>query len=170
MTTIIPIRVVFRLAVLVALLGAAAVAHAQTGPCPTANVFVANPTRGCFNPDMADHTTADPVTGLPMVDHYELQFFAEATDASNPNAQPIQTASLGKPTPNSATPQAIWFGAGTSTPLPAYPVGQRLKAVVVAVGPGGSSPRGVAATSNPFGRSAPATAPDAPSGTRLTPE
>jgi hypothetical protein len=141
---------------------------AQTGPCPTfpQTQFSANPTKGCFNPS-PDHAVTDPVTGAQKVTRYDLLFFDEAVDATNPQVQPIQTSPLGKPAPAGG---AIWFGAGTSVPLPAYPVGRRLKSVVVAVGPGGSSPREVAATSNPFGQSNPVTAPAAPSGHRLTPE
>jgi hypothetical protein len=147
-------------------------ASAQTGPCPTfaQTQFQANPTRGCFNAS-SDHSVTDPVTGAAKVTRYDLQFFDELVDATNPATTPIQTSPLGKPNPVAGTtPPAIWFGAGTSVPLPAYPVGRRLKSVVVAVGPGGSSLREVAATSNPFGQSGPQTAPVAPSGYRLTPE
>jgi hypothetical protein len=163
----------FRYIVLAAIVGAvASTAQAQTGPCPTfpQTQFQANPTRGCFNPS-PDHNVTDTVTGTPKVSRYDLQFFDEGVDATNAATQPIQTSPLGKPNPIAGTtPPAIWFGAGTTVPLPAYPTGRRLKSVVVAVGPGGSSPREVAATSNPFGQSVPATAPAAPSGHRMTPE
>lgn len=159
-------RSLFILTLLLALLPAAA--QAQTGPCPTfpQTQFQANPTRGCFNAS-TEHATTDPVTGTPKVSRYDLQFFDEGVDATNPQAQAIQTSPLGKPAPVAGV---IWFGAGTSIPLPAYPIGRRVKSVIVAVGPGGSSPREVAATSNPFGQSAPVTAPAAPSVLRMTPD
>lgn len=146
---------------LIALLLLTVNAHAQTGACPTSTAFQLSPTKGCFNPVLAEHNATDPVTGAPnwQITRYDILYFAESVDVTT--GSPIQTTSIGKPTPNAQG--AIWFGAGTSTPLPAYPLGQRLKAVVVAVGPGGSSPRGAAATSNPFGQAGPAPVPTAPS-------
>lgn len=147
---------------IIAALALAATAEAQTaGACPTTNPgFQVNPTKGCFLPVLAEHNAPpDPVSGAVKITRYDLLFFAEGVDVAT--ATPIQITSIGKPTPNSLG--SIWYGAGTTTPLPSYPIGQRLKAVVVAVGAAGSSPRGVDATSNPFGQAAPVTAPTAPS-------
>lgn len=149
---------------LLALLTATA-AQAQTGACPADPGFQLGPTKGCMMPNLADHNATDPVTGQPKVVRYDIAYFDEAVDVTT--GTPISVTSLGKPTPNAQG--AIWFGAGTSTPLPAYPLGRRLKAVIDAVGQGTlRSSRGTANTSNPFGQSAPPTAPAAPSQVRLT--
>lgn len=151
---------------LFALAVTSATAQAQTGACPTTDPgFVINPTNGCFVPNLTEHNqAADPVTGALKVSRYDVLFFSEGANVAT--ATPIQTTAIGKPTPNAQG--AIWYGAGTPVPLPSYPIGQRLKAVVVAVGAGGSSPRGSANTSNPFGQGAPVTAPAAPSQHTLT--
>lgn len=147
-----------------ALLAAAAPAAAQTGDCPTDASFVVGPTLGCFRPNLADHNAVDPVTGQPKVVRYEVAYFDEAVDVAT--GTPISVTPIGKPAVN---PQgAVWIGAGTPTPLPAYPLGRRLKAVVDTIGQGTlRSPRGAANTSNPFGQSSPPTAPAAPSQVRL---
>lgn len=143
-----------------------ALASAQTGPCPTSPGFQDTPAHGCFTPILAEHTAPpDPVNGAQKVTRYDVLYFAEGADVTT--ASPIQTTAIGKPAPNAQG--AIWFGTGTPTPLPAYPLGQRLKAVVVAVGSGGSSPRGAANTSNPFGAGASVTAPSAPTAVSLVP-
>lgn len=162
-------RTVFCLALVLAVLAATRGAFGQTGACPTSTAFATAPTRGCFFPVLAEHNATDPVTGAPnyMVARYDILYFAEGANVAT--ATPVTTTAIGKPAPNAQG--AIWFGAGTATPLPAYPLGQRLKAVVVAVGPGGlASPRGATNTSNPFGQSTPAPAPAAPSGMVYAPD
>lgn len=151
----------------------ASMAHAQTGPCPTnvsQTTFVVSPTRGFFDVNLPDHNAVDQITQQPLVVGYEVQFFDEAVDPSDPNTAPIQTpTNIGKPTPQPAGGTCVWYGQGTSIPIPAYPAGRRIKAVIVAVGQGTTrSPRGAAATSNPFGRPGPVTAPSAPTGHRVT--
>lgn len=156
------------LAAAVAMIILPALAAAQTGPCPTANPgFVANPIRGCFLVVAAEHNAVDPITQVPLITRYDLLFFDEAADVTNPAVQPIQTSSIGKPAIAAGTTNTIWIGDGSPTPLPSYPLGRRLKTLTQAVGPGGSSPREVGAVSNPFGRSNPPTAPAAPTSTRL---
>lgn len=126
----------------------AAPAYAQTGPCPTTADLTLNPSRACFTPS-PDHEATLPVSGLPMLVSYELQWFDAAVDPANPNAQPIQAADVGKPAPNAQG--AIWI-----TSLPAYPVGRRFRAVAIAKGQQGTtSPR--SAPSNPFGVEGPVT-------------
>lgn len=144
-----------------------ALAQAQTGDCPPDPGFQISPTRGCFKPVLAEHNQPpDPVTGAQKVTRYEVWYYAEGVDPAT--GQPVQAAtSIGKPTPN---PQgAIWFGQGTATPLPAYPLGQRLRSLIVAVGAGGSAPKLAAELSNSFGTGAVVTAPTAPSSYRLVP-
>ncbi|MFI5223715.1 MAG: hypothetical protein ACHQX3_05625, partial [Nitrospirales bacterium] len=123
-------------------------------------------TRGCFRANATEHNFVDPITGVLQITRYDILFFAESADVTT--ATPVQTSPIAKPPIVDAATSSVWYGAGTSTPLPSYPLGQRFKAVVVAVGPGGASPRGAVATSNPFGRSNPPTAPAAPSQHRLS--
>lgn len=147
----------------------ASVANAQTGPCPTADPgFQVNPGKACFRANVAEHTGVDPVTNIPIISRYDMLFFAESVDVTTGN--PVQTSAIGKPPIVDTPTGTVWYGTGTSTPLPSYPLGQRFKSVIVAVGPGGTSARVVAATSNPFGRSNPPTAPSAPSSHRLMPD
>lgn len=148
--------------VLAALVPAAA--QAQTGPCPNTPVdtLALNPVRACFVAASA-HTSTDPVSGAAVIDRYEMLWIADGQDPAT--AQPVQRANLGKPTPNSDN--TIWINT-----LPAYPIGQRFRAVIASISTLASLPPAArevrSDASNPFGVST-ATAPTAPTRPRLIP-
>jgi hypothetical protein len=163
------LRTLLALTIAVGVLGSCAVAEAQNACLTTSQTtFTPNPTRGCVVVNLAEHNEVDPVTQAARITRYDLLFYDEAVDPTNAANAPIQTSPLGKPPVDAAG--IFYFGQGAPTPLPTYPAGRRLKALVVAVGPGGSSPRVVGAVSNPFGRSNPVTAPAAPPSVRMVPE
>jgi len=90
-----------------------------------------------FTPS-SDHGTIDPVTGLALVNSYTVDvFFAGGTVA-------VQTANLGKPTPDADGMIRVDFVSLLPSPLAA---GVTYEAVVSAVGPGGTTP---SARSNTF--------------------
>ena len=100
---------------------------------PAGAQTVMNPTSARFTAS-ADHNTTG-TNGLPVVDHYELEFFMTGASA------PFQTVSLGKPTPDGTSTITVNFTSLLGTPLAAGPV---YTADVAAVGPGG---RGTSAKS-----------------------
>lgn len=161
-------KLLFALAFTIAVLFAAPASAQVTGPCNLPNTFQVGPNAGCFTPIAAEHNATDPVTGAPnyTIVRYDVLYFDEAVNVAT--GQEISRTSIGKPAINAGG--AIWFGAGTSTPLPAYPLGRRLKAVIVPVGPTGlESARSATNTSNSFGQSAPSPAPTAPTNHRMGP-
>ena len=93
---------------------------------PAGAQTVMNPTSARFTAS-ADHNTTG-TNGLPVVDHYELEFFMTGASA------PFQTVSLGKPTPDGTSTITVNFTSLLGTPLAAGPV---YTADVAAVGPGG---------------------------------
>jgi hypothetical protein len=124
----------FRLAVAFALAGMAVPVRAQTVMNPTTANFTAS----------TDHNTTGS-NGLPMVDHYELEFYNLGASA------PFQIVSLGKPTPDGTGTISVNFSSLLGTPLAAGPT---YTADVAAVGSGG---RGTSAMSvDTFAYTAPA--------------
>jgi all-beta uncharacterized protein len=108
---------------------------------------VTDPTRGEFNPS-PDHNTISG--GTAVVQSYRLEFFVMGA------AQPTQTTSLGKPTPDpDGVIRVNLVSAFSGWPVP----GTLYEAAVVAVGPGGE---GRSSRSNPFLFSPPCTATVAP--------
>jgi hypothetical protein len=139
-------------------------AFAQTGACPTATSVAVNPTQVCVTLGTAlnaEYDAVDPVTSAPKVTGLSLAYYLEGVDPNT--GSPVSTIPLGKPA--KTTVGTVW---AAPTQLLAVPVGQRYIPYSLAsnaVGSSGRSPAG-----NPFGRSAPATVPSAPAGTRLVAE
>ena len=92
---------------------------------------IVDPTTAEFDPS-ADHNVT--VSGVPVVDHYEIGFYLIAA------AQPFQINQLGKPSPDADGKIRVALG-----PRPAP--GTLYEARVSAVGPGGA---GLSAVSNNF--------------------
>jgi len=87
-----------------------------------------NPTTVQFVASADDSATA--ADGTPLVTSYQLDFYLIGA------AQPFQTLSLGKPTPDASRTITVDF---TSLLGSALPFGTVYDATVVAIGPGGSS-------------------------------
>lgn len=129
------------------LLGLPAVSHAQTATNPLSVSFDVSP----------DHTAINPLDGTAVVSRYDLSWVV-----MNQTGALAFTKAIGKPTvdgSNRATVNVPEFaattGAGSLTANQLYTL------VVIAVGPGGSTP---STPSNPFGRSGPLKVPAAPAG------
>jgi hypothetical protein len=165
----ISLRTVFRLAAVLGVLDSAAVAHAQTGACPTSTALTVNPNGWvCVTPapDYGATTLApDGVTIVPAVVRLDLLLFAPGVDTAT--GTPSNTVNLGKPAANQQG--AVWAQVAQVT---AIPKGQQWKARVVSVGQpltaGGAaqvSPR--SPESNPFLAAQPPAAPLAPLGVHV---
>jgi hypothetical protein len=132
-----------RALLVLALLSCPIVAQAQTVVNPTAIEFTASPT----------HNSTDPLTGEALLTRYDAKYYlASACNPTCPTTTPAFTINLAKPAPvaGKITVSNVFQGLVLNTPY---------KAVVVAVGPGGTSPQ--AQGDLPFGNRGPL-APPAP--------
>ena len=138
-----------RLLIVAALLCVAIPVYGQT--------TVVNPTTLEFTPSV-DHNATAPLDGTPLVTRYDAKYYlATQCNPSCPTTVPAPAfvLSLGKPTPsnNTITVTNVFNG---------LVLNQAYKAVVVAVGPGGTSANSNA--TDPFGNRGPLAAPAPVSG------
>lgn len=104
-----------------------------------AQTLVINPTKADFVAS-SDHSATSTLDGSAVLTSYRLDLYLAGASS------PMTSVSLGKPTPVSG------HIVVSPAELAAIPVGQRMFARVVAVGPGGEA---ASADSNPFGRLGP---------------
>jgi len=102
------------------------------------NAQTLNPTTVQFTAS-TDHNSTAPDGVTPLVSSYELEFYQVGA------AQPFQTLSLGKPTPDASNTITVNFANLLSAALPSP--GIVYDATVSAIGPGGTS---ASAASNAF--------------------
>lgn len=152
------------------LLVAPSLVHAQTGACPTSTAPVINPSGWvCITPGVDYNTThtspTDGTTQLPNVVRMDLLLF-DPTKTNTATDGATTTVNIGKPTRNAQG--AVWVQVPE---ILAVPIGQQYKARSVAIGqPTATGVVQVSARSpesNPFTRLAPSPAPLAPSGTSV---
>lgn len=104
-----------------------------------------------------DHAAVDPF-GVATVTRYELEVIAQTGTGAV-----AFTYDLGKPSPSQ---NEIRIPASSIPPFGSLATGVVHRAVVSAIGPGGSARSEV---SNPFGRPGPVPLPGAPAGVRVEP-
>lgn len=91
-------------------------AAAQSGPCPTTPISAVvntNPQWICLALP-PEHGLTDPVTGQPLIDHYELLWIA---NGGNPVSAPVlRRDNIGKPVGNADN--VAWIPFSTLPPIP----------------------------------------------------
>ena len=112
---------------------------------PVSGQTIVNPTAATFRASASHSATYSD--GTPVVNHYEMDFYLSGASA------PIQSVSIGKPTPDGTGTIYVSLASLFGTPLAA---GSTYTADVAAVGPGGRgtssiSPDSFAFTSCTFG-------------------